>query len=367
MMRILVESDHFLKILPVILDPKAQDEHRRAVADFFAHDIPDFSAWSEKFRAEILGLYPAEVEFAADQAEFEDKLSDADAVIVESLMVGRAAVAKLKPLAIVHKFGAVASNIDVTACEERRITVFKMPRRGNIAVAEQAFALMIALAKEIGRYDGVVTAENLATMGHTIRPYDRRYTGGSNYARISGLRSLQGATLGIVGLGEVGREVAKRAAAFGMILLYHQRNRISPQEELSFGARFATLEELMAQSDYILVQLPLNDSTRGLIGKRALQAVKPGAMLINTARADLVDPLALIEALDSGRLAGVAMDVGYSEPWHPDDPLLKYKDGRVIAMPHTAVGDRKVGLEDLAEMCRNIWRVLDNRRTGRRR
>src|ERR1017187_312313 len=103
MMRILVESDHFLKILPVILDPKAQDEHRRAVADFFAHDIPDFFAWSEKFRAEIPGLYPAEVEFAADQAEFEDKLCDADAVIVESLIVGRAAAANLKPLAIVHK------------------------------------------------------------------------------------------------------------------------------------------------------------------------------------------------------------------------------------------------------------------------
>lgn len=367
MTRILVENDHFLKILPVILDPKVQDEHRRAVADFFAHDIPDFSAWCEKFRSEIPGLYPAEVEFAADQAEFESKLADADAVIVESFPLDRAAVAKLKPLAVVHKFGGITSNIDVTACEERRIAVFKVARQGNIAVAEQAFALMIALAKEIGRYNRVVTADDLTKLGHTIRPYDRRYTGGSNYARIPGLRSLQGATLGIIGFGEVGREVAKRAAAFGMILLYHQRNPISHLEELSVGARFAALEELMAQSDYILVQLPLNDSTRGIIGKKALQAVKQGAMLINAARADLVERTALIEALDSRRLAGVAMDVGYSEPWTPDDPLLKYTDGRVIAMPHTAVGDRKVGLGDLTEMCRNIWRVLDNRRTGRRR
>ena len=367
MTRILVESDHFLKILPVILDPKTPDEHRRAVADFFAHDIPDFSAWCEKFRAEMPGLYPAEVQFAADQAELEAKLPEADAVIVESLALGRAAVTKLKPLAIVHKFGAITSNIDVDACEERRITVFNVPRQGNIAVAEQAFALMIAGAKGIGRYNGVVTADDLAAKGHAIRPYDRRYTGGSNYARIPRLRSLHGATLGIVGLGEVGREVAKRAAAFGMILLYHQRNRLSPMDELNLGARFAALEELMAQSDYILVQLPLNDSTRGIIGKKALQAVKPGAMLINTARADLVDRGALIEALDSGRLAGVGMDVGYSEPWAPDDPLLKYKDGRVIAMPHTAVGNRQVGLGDLAQMCRNIWRVIDNRRTGRRK
>jgi lactate dehydrogenase-like 2-hydroxyacid dehydrogenase len=161
--------------------------------------------------------------------------------------------------------------------------------------------------------------------------------------------------------------VAKRATAFGMILLYHQRKRILLQEELNLGARFTGLEDLMAQSDYILVQLPLNDATRGIIGKKALEAVKAGAMLINVARADLVDRVALIEALDSRRLAGVAMDVGYSEPWAQDDPLLKYTDGRVIAMPHTAVGDRRVGLGDLSEMCRNIWRVLDNRRTGRRR
>jgi phosphoglycerate dehydrogenase-like enzyme len=174
MMRILVEGDHFLKILPVILDPKAGDEHRRAVADFFAHDISDFSAWCEKFRAELPGLYPADVELAADQSEFEDKLPSADAVIVESLMLGRDAIAKMKPLAIVHKFGAVTSNIDVAACEERRITVFKVPRRGNVAVAEQAFALMIALAKGIGHYEGMVTAVALTAAGLPIRPYDRR-------------------------------------------------------------------------------------------------------------------------------------------------------------------------------------------------
>ena len=367
MMRILVENDHFLKILPVMLDPETSEEHRRAVADFFAHDLPDFVSWCDAFRAEIPGLYPAKVEFAADQDDLEAKLPGADAVIVESLAIGPGAVAKLKPLAILQKFGAILSNIDVEACLARRIAVFNCPRQGNIAVAEQAFALMIALAKEIGRYNGVVTAEDLRKAGHPVRPYDRRYTGGSNYARIPGLRALAGATLGIVGLGEVGRDVARRAAAFGMSILYHQRRRLADFEELALGARYLPLDELMAHSDYILVQLPLNDSTRGLIGRKALEAVKPGAMLINTARADLVDREALIEALDSGRLAGAGMDVGYEEPWLPDDPLLKYRDGRVIAMPHLAVGDRKNGLADLTAMCRNIWRVIDNRRTGRRK
>jgi phosphoglycerate dehydrogenase-like enzyme len=366
MPRILVEADHFLKIIPVILDPRTSDEHIRAVTDFFAHDL-DFSQWCETFRAQIPGLYPAEVEFAADQAEFEAKLPEADAVMVESLKLDRAAVAKLKPTCIVHKFGAITSNIDRRACEERRINVFTVARQGNVAVAEQAFALMIALAKDFGRYEGVVTAGDLAQAGHPIRTYDRRHTGGSNYARIPHLRLLKGATLGIVGLGEVGRELAQRAAAFGMILVYHQRTRLAEMDELALGARYATLAELMAQSDYIVVQLPLTESTRGIIGRKEFAAVKPGAVLINTARAHLVDRDALLEAVESGRLAGVGMDVGYEEPWSPDDPLLKYKDGRVLVMPHTAVGDRKVGLGDLADMCRNIWRVMDNRRTGRRK
>ena len=366
MIRILVESDHFLKILAVILDPETPDEHRRAVADFFSHDVPDFLSGCERFGAEIPGLYPARVSFAEDQADFEAKLADADAVIVESFTLGRSAVARLKPTAIVQKFGGILANIDTEACRARRLTVLSLPRQGNILVAEQAFALMIALAKEITRYNGVVTAADLSAAGHPVRSYDRRYTGGSNYARIPALRALAGATLGIVGLGEVGREIASRANAFGMSLIYHQRTRLPAPDELTLGARFMPLEGLMANSDYIVVQLPLNESTRGIIGAAALRAVKPGAMLINTARAALVDREALLEALDSGRLAGVGMDVGYSEPWTPDDPLLKYKDGKVIPMPHTAVGDRKHGLADLQGICRKIWRVIDNRRTGRK-
>jgi lactate dehydrogenase-like 2-hydroxyacid dehydrogenase len=275
-------------------------------------------------------------------------------------------VAKLKPLAIVQKFGGILSNIDTDACRERRITVLSLPRQGNVLVAEQAFALMIALAKQITRYDGIVTAADLSAAGHPVRPYDRRYTGGSNYARIPALRALAGSVLGIVGFGEVGREIAKRGSAFGMNIVYHQRTRLPALDELTLGVRFLTLEALMAQSDYIVVQLPLNESTQGIIGREALHGVKPGAILINTARAALVDREALLEALDSGRLAGVGMDVGYSEPWERDDPLLKYKDNRAILMPHLAVGDRRVGLADLQEMCRKIWRVIDNRRTARK-
>jgi phosphoglycerate dehydrogenase-like enzyme len=364
--QIVVEFDHFLRILAVILDPQAPEEHRRAVGDFFAHDIPDLSGRIEGFRREIPGLFPAQVRFAADQKELGSLLPKADIVVVESLALDSQSVAKLKPNAIVQKFGVLTSNIDLEACAQRRIPVLTLPRKVNVAVAEHAFALMIGLARELTRYNGVVTAEQWRERDRPIRPYDQRYTGGSNFARIAGLRMLAGATLGIVGLGEIGREIARRANAFGMSILYHQRAKLTQADELSLGTRYADLLELMRQSDFVIVQLPLTDSTRGIIGRNELEALKPGAMLINTARAALIDRDALLWAVESGRLGGLGMDVGYEEPWQAADPLLLLKDKNLILMPHTAIAHREYGLFDLEQLCRKVWLVLDSRRTGRR-
>jgi len=358
MMRIVIESDHYLKILPVMLDPATPREHASAVADFFAHDVPDFLGWCEEFRARIPELLPAEIAFAQSQAEFDSMLADADLAIVESFAVTRETLAGAARLKAIQKFGAMASGIDVEAAREKRVAVLTTRREGNVAVAEQAFALILALTKRIGELDGVVTAGDLTAVGYPIAPYDRRYTGGSNYARIPGLKTLAGATLGIVGLGEVGREIAARANAFGMSIVYFQRRRAPAPVEMALGARYLSLHGLMAESDAILVQLPLTDSTRGLIGRAEFAAMKPGAILVNVARAALFDRLALVEALQTGKLGGLGMDVGYEEPWDAGDPLLGFKKGNVILMPHTAVGDRRVGLRDLTEMCLGICRAL---------
>lgn len=362
----MVERDHFLRIIAVLLDPRAPDEHRQAVADFVAHDIPDFEERCEQFRREIPGLFPARIHFAGDSAELKRLLPDADVVVVESLPLPAEAVAALKPTAIVQKFGAITSDIDVDACRRRRIPVLNLPRKVNCAVAEHAFALMIALAREIPRYNRMVTAEQWRKRDHALRPYDQRYTGASNFARVPGLHSLLGARLGIIGMGEVGREIARRAAPFGMSICYYQRTRLNAADELTLGARYAELLPLMGESDYIIVQLPLNESTRGIIGRKELESIKPGAMLIDVARAALIDREALLWAMESGRLGGLAMDVGYEEPWHADDPLLRLQDRNVIFMPHTAIAHREIGLSDLEQLCRKLWLVLDGRRTGRR-
>jgi phosphoglycerate dehydrogenase-like enzyme len=356
MMRVLVEEDAILRVVPVILDPATPEPHRRAVTDFFAFDAPDFAGWCRRVQQRLPGLYPAAVELVRDQARLRARIGAADAVVVESLRVGPDELDAAPHLKIVQKFGAVAANIDIDACARKGVAVAIQRRRVNVAVAEQALALMLALAKRIPALAGIVTERALRTAGFDPTPYDRRYTGNSNFARIGGLGTLSGAVLGIVGLGEIGREVARRAAAFEMTVLYHQRHPVSALEERLYGARYAALDEIMATADYIVPALPLNDTTRGIIGPAELARVKPGAVLVNVARAELVDHDALVAALRSGRLGGFALDVGYGEPAPPDEALLGFTDGNVILMPHTAVAARQNGLDDMEEMCLKLWR-----------
>ena len=355
-MLVLVEEDAVLRSVRVVLDPDTPEEHRRAVADWYRFDEPDFDGWLTRVRQQIPGLFPAQILFVKDEADLEAKIGEADALIVESFAVGEAQLAGAKRLRIVQKFGGLANNIDVAACLERGVAVEVQRRRVNVAVAEQAMALMLALAKRVPALNGLVTEAALRQAGYDPTPFDRRYTGNSNFARITGLRTLASSVLGIVGMGEIGREISLRAAAFGMTVLYHQRSRINPLEEAALKARYVGLDELMAAADFITPALPLNPSTRGLIGRAQLHRMKPGAMLVNVARGELVDHDALVEALESGQLGGFALDVGYKEPAPPDERLLAFKDGNVILMPHTAPAERQNNLNDIEEMCLKLWR-----------
>lgn len=361
--RIVVEEDKFLRMLPVVFDPDTPADHQRAIADFFAHDEPDFAGWCRRVRQQIPGLFPAEIVFAKDQADLRDKLATAAGAVVESLTVGDAELAVAPALAIVQKFGRLTLNIDHAACARRGVVVDTVRRRVNVAVGEQAFAMVMALTKRLAELNGVVGEAALRQAGFDPTPYDRRYTGNSNYGRIRGLKTLQGATLGLVGLGEIGREIARWARAFEMEILYFQRRRVSPDEEAALGARHAGLAELMERSDVVSLQLPLNDSTRGLVDRAALERLKPGAILVNVARADLVDRAALYAALDSGRLGGFGLDAGYEEPARPDEKLLTYPN--VIYTPHTAVAARQNALDDVEEMCVKLWRAITGKSINR--
>ena len=167
---------------------------------------------------------------------------------------------------------------------------------------------------------------------------------------------LQGTTIGIVGLGEIGREIARRAAAFEMRVLYSQRTRLEVSEESALRAQYVSLNEILEQSDWVVPQVPGSAATRGLIGRAELDRIKPGACIVNVSRADLVDRAALIEALRSGRVGGFALDPLYEEPGRSDDELLRFAN--VILVPHMAGSPRTNGLSDLEELIVGLARAL---------
>ena len=210
---IVVEDDPFTRLIPIVLDPKSPDEHRAAFADFMAHDEPDFDGWIKRGCATAIarGSYPAEVRMVTSQDEMRAALKDARALVVESLNVGPDDLAAAPALKVVQKFGTGLRNIDTAACAAKSVKVLTIRRRANISCAEHAFALMLMLARKLETVSGLVTPARAKAAGRELRPFDRPYTPGGNYPRVGGTRALNGATIGIIGLGEIGREIALRA------------------------------------------------------------------------------------------------------------------------------------------------------------
>jgi phosphoglycerate dehydrogenase-like enzyme len=345
---IVVEDDPFTRLVGVVLDPNTSAERRTAFADFFAHDEPDFDGYCARVRARTAGLFPAEVRLLDSAAQLRHNIADADMLVVESFPVGRAVIEAASRLAVIQKFGVGLRNIDTAACTAQGIKVLTIRRRANIACAEHAICLMLALAKKLNRLTGRISVEKLADAGYRYKPYDRRHTANSNWARIPGIRTLNEATLGIIGLGEIGREIAIRATAFGMRVIYHQRNRLADTEEQALQVTYAPFEGLLAEADYVVPQVAGGPQNRGLIDATRLAQMKAGAFLVNIARADVVDRAALIAALRSGRLGGFALDPLYEAPGRDDDELLTFDN--VIITPHIAAQPRFNALNDFEDM-----------------
>jgi phosphoglycerate dehydrogenase-like enzyme len=290
------------------------------------------------------------------QDEMRAALKDACAVVTESLTIGPGDLAAAPQLRIVQKFGTGLHNIDVTACAAKGVKLLTIRRRANVSCAEHAFALMLALARKLETVSGLVTHARAKAAGRELRPYNRPYTPGGNYPRVGGTRALNGATIGIIGLGEIGREIALRASAFGMRVLYHQRTRAPESEERELKATHVPLATLLAESDWIMPQLPTLPGTRDLLGRAELVQIKPGACIVNVANAPIINRDALLEALRGGRLGGVALDVYYQEPVANDDELLSFDN--VILTPRMAGSPRHNGLNDFEELITGLAREL---------
>ncbi len=357
---IVVEDDPFLRLIQVILDPTTSSARIAAFSHFMAHDLPNFPGWCEALRARIKSLYPAKVRLVEDEALLPASLPGAQVVAVETFTIGAPEIAAAGgTLKIIQKYGTITSRIDVAACERAGVRVLTLRRRANIATAEHALTLILALARKIPETNGLISVEQLGAAGYSPTSFDRTHTPNGNWARVTGLQTVFGQQLGIVGLGEIGRELALRAAALGMRIVYTQRHRLNAAEEQHYQASYCDLGELLANSDYVSLHLPGGPATRGIIGRDQLAVIKPGALLVNVSQPPLVDRGALLDALASGRLGGFGLDTFYEEPGQADDPLLGFRN--VIVTPHLGGSPRFNALGDFEELLLRLDEVLEHR------
>lgn len=247
-----------------------------------------------------------------DAAELLTALPDYDALIVRSRTKVTAEVlaagAKLK---VVGRAGVGVDNIDVKAAAARGVAVVNTPTSTSVAVAELTFALLLALLRQVPRADA----------GMKAGAWDKKSLEGTE---------LAGKTLGILGLGNIGAQVAKRAAAFDMTVLGFDP-LLDDKTIQTRGALAAKLDELYAQSDIITLHLPLLAETRGMLNDISFEKMKRGVYLVCAARGGVIDEEALLRALNTGQVAGAALDVFEKEP-PGASPLVTH--ARVVATPH---------------------------------
>ena len=221
-------------------------------------------------------------------------------------------------LKVVSNYAVGFDNVDVPACTARGIPVGNTPGVLTETTADLAFALMMAAARRLPEGDRYVRAGKWKTWGPML---------------LLG-PDVHGATIGIVGFGRIGQAVARRAAGFGMKILYHDVHRADPAVEAEHSATFLPLEKLLAQADFVSLHVNLTPETRGLINTEKLGWMKPTAVLVNTSRGPVVDGAALATALRDGQIFAAGLDVTDPEPIATDDPLLSLDNCLVV--PHIA-------------------------------
>ncbi len=292
-------------------------------------------AWSNlDIETAILNRIDCEIRLpaATDPATLAAAAVGCDAIMTNWAKVPAAVIQAATGCKIVARLGIGLDNIDVAAATARGVMVTNVPDYCLIEVAEHALAQILALGRKIGWYHAATKAGKYELQAGPT------------------LRRIEGQTLGIVGLGNIGRRLAEKAVALRMNVLATSRGR----SQTVPGVQFVDLPELLAASDYISLHVPLTPQTKHLIGAAEFRQMKPSAYLINTARGGLIDAAALSVALKRGQLAGAALDVQDPEP--PDLSQPPYTDPRVIVTPHAAF----VSVESLVNLrSRTAQQVAD--------
>lgn len=276
------------------------------------------------------------------QAELLEKLHGAFGVVAMlSNRFDREFISKLGGLKVISDFAVGYNNVDVKAATEKEIVVTNTPGVLTDATADMVFGLLLAVARRIAEGDRLVRAGEfkgwtpLMMLGHEV--------------------SCK--TLGIIGAGRIGTAVAKRASGFRIKTLYYSRSKSEEMEKT--GGELVTLNRLLKESDFISLNVPLNDETKGMIGKKEIGMMRPSAILINTARGEIVDEIALIDALKKKKIAGAGLDVYVKEPKVNKE---FFKLDNVVLAPHlgSATFETRAKMSELAAL--NAIAVLKGKR-----
>lgn len=274
----------------------------------------------------------------SESPQFWERIVEADFLVgfkpVTEEMIQSAPRVKL-----IQVIGAGHNAVDLAAAAKAGILVATTGGANAVSVAEHIFALILAL------YRRIPYAHSTVKMGGW--PQLELFRGG--------LFDLSGKTIGLLGLGHIGQAAARIARGFGMLVLYHRRNRLAADEERSLGVGYTPLDDLLQQADIVSVQVPLTPDTTHLIGREQLRLMKRSALLINTARGGIVDEKALVECLRERRIAGAGLDVFAEEPIPPESLLLQLDN--VILTPHVGGAGQESVQRTLEESVANILRV----------
>ncbi|ELY98564.1 2-hydroxyacid dehydrogenase [Natrialba aegyptia] len=298
-------------------------------------------------------------------SELEDLLEGVDVFVVGYEGVSAELMNAAEDLQLIAcARGGPDANVDIAAATEHGIPVLYAPGRNAVSVADFTFGLILAVVRNIARshhllHTGTYTGEPVADAADSGERDDVTWgiANGSPYVELSG-PELQGKTLGIVGLGAIGRNVAQRADGFEMELLGFDPF-VDAEEMTEHGIEKSELDDLCERSDIVTVHCPVTDATRGLIGEAEFDLLSQDAYFVNTARGAIVDQDALIEALRNDELAGAALDVYDQEPLPDDHPLLELPN--VITTPHLAGAADEVVDRHSAILTDDIAAVLAGR------
>lgn len=268
-------------------------------------------------------------------------------------------IAAGKDLRLIQRLGSQTWDIDLPAARQAGIPVCYLPVLTCVNVAEHMMLQMLGLAKRLREVE-TITIE-AGDWGMPPKKCDEDYFA-YNWSAREDIRSLYGSTVGIVGMGEIGAELARRLRNFDCRVLYNKRNPLPAGAEEELQVEFAAMDDLLAQSDFVCLLLPLFPETEGIVNKAFIQKMKRGAILVSCGASGILNEAEVCDALEAGDLYGLATDTYAWEPIRDDNPLLRLarqKSTNILLTPHTAAGTVAARPEERQRDYRNILRLLN--------